>query len=541
VAQARDFKSTNRFSNKLGSFPLLAVDRRLLGFGLLYVTAVALLFASRVREFADETDNLLGGLLLTRGEHLYVDYFSSHMPFAYYLSAIPARLGATSLDQFRLFSELLLVGATLVVVWAFRHSLPLQLLAVWATLTIFAHTLQWGEMLTASTLAGYGILAAGLLFYTTPSLRFTPSQLVGLSLAMFVAAQSELVAVFPLLLLGACYVGMRIYEVITRETTLKEACRLTAITVLAIAVPHLLVVLAFWLSGGLSRFVYDTYQFNAAEYSQFVMNSTVLGILHDWEAQYRAYVLQSLQDVSGVQVCLILANFLATCVVFRSRGLLVAALYYLFIALTHVRNEGAYYLCSYFSLALCITFAVDAARTRRGVGQTLIAALAVLISLDFVVQVARTYDLSRRPIESPDAQIVTSLTRANERIFVAPYDPYVYLASERMPASRFSFYFPWQAIDPEFEHELVSDLRDAQPPIVIFRGDELVNGKWRAGQYGAQLADFLASEGYQPLDASSPVLANVLVRQDRVAAARQQLQIAAASPKPVDPGAAQNQ
>jgi hypothetical protein len=515
----------------------LAVDRRLVSAGLLYVVAVALLFASRVREFADETDNLLGGLLLSRGARLYVDYFSSHMPFAYYVSAVPAWLGATSLDQFRLFSQLLLVAATLVIVWAFRNSLPLPLLVLWATLTIFAHTLQWGEMLTASTLAGFGVLAAGLLFYTTPSLRFTPRQLVGLSLAMFVAAQSELVAVFPLLLLGGCYVGKRVSEVIARETSLMEACRLTAITALAIAVPHVLVILAFWLTGGLSEFIYDAYQFNAAEYSQFVMNSTVLGILHDWEAQYRAYLLQSFQEFSGVQVSLVLANFLATCVVFRSRGLLVAGPYYLFIALTHVRNEGAYYLCSYFSLALCITFALDAAHARRGVSQTLIAALTILVSLDFVVQIAGTYELSRRAIESSDAQIVTSVTRADERIFVAPYDPYVYLASQRMPASRFSFYFPWQAIDPGFERELISDLRDAQPPIVIFRGDELVNGRWRTGQYGAQLAGFLASEGYQPLDASSPGLANVLVRQDRLADARRQLQIAAASPKPVDPGA----
>jgi hypothetical protein len=517
------------------------VDRGLLGVGLLYATAVVLLFASRVREFADETDNLLGGLLLTRGERLYVDYFSSHMPFAYYVSAVPALLGAGSLDQFRLFSDLLLVSATLVIVWAFRKRLSLQLLAVWATLTIFAHTLQWGEMLTASTLAGYGVLAAGLLFYTTPGLRFTPGQLAGLSVAMFVAVQSELVAIFPLLLLGACYIGKRTYEVIRHEVSLAEACRVTAITGLAVAAPHILVFTAFWLSGGLSQFIYDAYQFNAAEYSQFVMNPSVIGILHDWEAQYRTYLLLSLRDFSGVQACLILANLLAACIVFRSRGLLVAALYYLFISLTHVRNEGAYYLCSYFSLAICITFALAAVHARRTPGQSLLAALAVLVAVDFVIQVAGTYDLTRRPIDSPDVPIVRSLTRPDEKIFVAPYDPYVYLASQRMPASRFPFYFPWQAIDPRSENALIGDLRDEQPPVVIFRGDELVNGQWRTSEYGVRVADFLASQGYQPLDTSSPVLADVLVRQDRLAAARRQLQIGAASPEPVDPSTAQNQ
>src|SRR5919199_4621069 len=89
----------------------------------LYVGAVALLFASRVREFADESDNLLGGLLITRGERLYVDYFSSHMPFAYYLAAIPALLGAQRLEDFRPFTSAFLVAATLGVVIGFRKRL----------------------------------------------------------------------------------------------------------------------------------------------------------------------------------------------------------------------------------------------------------------------------------------------------------------------------------------------------------------------------------------------------------------------------------
>ena len=52
--------------------------------GALYLLAVGLLFANRVHEFADESDNLLGGLLIRRGYRLYGDYFSSHMPLPYF-------------------------------------------------------------------------------------------------------------------------------------------------------------------------------------------------------------------------------------------------------------------------------------------------------------------------------------------------------------------------------------------------------------------------------------------------------------------------
>ncbi|HEX8966654.1 MAG TPA: hypothetical protein VF937_02155 [Chloroflexota bacterium] len=506
-----------------------------------YLVSVGLLLASRVREFADETDNLLGGLLLARGERLYVDYFSSHMPFAYYLAAVPALFGASTLEQFRVFSNMLLVLVTLLMVWAFRHSLPSVLLGIWATLAVFAHTLQWGEMLTAGTIAAFGVLAAGLIFFTTPGLHFSLARLLGLSAAVFVAIQSELLAVFPLLLLAVCLIGVRLVQIRRGLVSVAACVRSAAGALLVVAAPHALVLLGFYLTGILPDFAFDAYQFNQADYSQFVMNPTVAGMLHDWEAQYRTYLLLSLQAPLGIEACLILGNFMAAWIVFRSRGVLIAALYYAFVALTHVRNEGAYYLCSYFSLALDITWALGALRL-SGVGwQRVVAAIALLESLDFVVQVAGTYDLSRRSVDSPDAAIVRAVTAPGEKIFVAPYDPFVYLAADRMPAGRYPFYFPWQAIDPRSEGTLMSDLRAEQPPVVIFRRDELVNGQWRVGEYGARLYEFLAEQGYQPVDASSAALEHVLVRQDRLAGAREQLQIGASRPQPLQPRSAENQ
>ena len=496
----------------------------------LYAVAVALLAASRVREFADETDNLLGGLLIARGERLYVDYFSSHMPFAYYLSAIPALLGATSLEHFRLFSNALLVATTLGVVYALRKDLALVTLGAWATLTVFAHTLQWGEMLTAGTIAGFGVLGAGLIFYSAPRLRFTSSKLIGLSAAVFVALQSELLAFFPLLVLGASFVGVRVLELIRGERSVSEIVRETAILLVAVAAPHIAFIAIFWLSGALPDFIFDAYQFNVAAYSQFVMNSTVLGMLHDWEAQYRAYLQLSLEDPLGLQTCLIVGNLLAVWVVFRGRGPVAATLYYLFVALTRVRNADAYYLCSYFSLALVLTYLLDKLRHRpRRVG-VLFAGIAALVGMNFIVQVASTYDFSRRPIDSPDLPVIKSLTTSGEKIFVAPYDPYVYLASERMPASRYPFYFPWQAVDPRSENILLADLSAQRPPLIVFRRNELVNGQWRTGEYGANVYDFLISLGYAPLDPASARLDDILVRQDRLAAARQQLQVTAVRP-----------
>src|SRR5207248_8391404 len=112
---------------------------------LLYLVAVALLVVSHVREFADETDNLLGGVLLARGARLYVDFFSSHMPFAYYLAALPAAFGAVRLEEFRPFTNGLLLVATLGFVPAFGRRAGLAGMGVWAVLRVHAHPLQFRE------------------------------------------------------------------------------------------------------------------------------------------------------------------------------------------------------------------------------------------------------------------------------------------------------------------------------------------------------------------------------------------------------------
>ena len=490
----------------------LLLNARTVVLAACYAASVALLFASRVREFADESDNLLGGLLLTRGYRLYVDYFSSHMPLAYYVAAAPALLGAERLEHFRVFSSVLLVLVTLGLAWAFRRRVSPAALGVWATITVFAHTVQWGEMLTAGTCAAFGIAAAGLLAFTTPRLRFDLRGMLCLSVSVAVAVQSELLSIFPLAVVAVAYVAARVRDAYSGSW--HAAGRTLALMALVIAAPHVLVVAGLWAVGALGEFVYDAYVFNQTYYAQFLMNPSILGMLHDWEAQYRTLVLSALANPIGIEGCLIVANVLATVLIFRGRGPFVAVLYYLFIALTHVRNSGGYYVTSYFSLALLVVWAVDALRTRE---RRLLAPAALVLALGatFAVQVGRTYDLSGAPARSaPEVAIVQALTEPNERIFVAPYDPYIYLASGRAPASTLPFYFPWQALDPRSEGKLLDDLRTVRPPLVIFRRDELVNDRWLPRDYGTRVLELLERD-YVPLDPSSAILDDVFVRRDR--------------------------
>jgi hypothetical protein len=290
-----------------------------------------------------------------------------------------------------------------------------------------------------------------------------------------------------------------------------------------IAVPNL--VLAVWYAaiGALQPFIYDAYTFNQRFYSQFLMNSSAFGLLHDWEAQYRTYLATNLAQPSSIDFYLIIAVFGATALTWARRGPIVALLFYLFVALTRLRAEGSYYLSAYLCVALCLVWSISSLASMRH-GRTAIqagaGALFVVLSVGFAANVLRLYDFTRHPpYTSPFAPIVSAATEPGDRIVVAPYDPYLYLATQRLPATRYPFYFPWQAADPAMEADAIDELRASRAPMVIFMQDELVNGQYLTRAWGARLLDVLQRD-YVQLDPHDPVLGDVFVLPDRVDAVR---------------------
>lgn len=81
---------------------------------------MAVLASAHIPAPLDEADNLMGGMLqVHQGRVIYRDYVSQHMPFAYWLSAGLAALGAKSDEQFRLLFQIVLC-----MIWGavfFRH------------------------------------------------------------------------------------------------------------------------------------------------------------------------------------------------------------------------------------------------------------------------------------------------------------------------------------------------------------------------------------------------------------------------------------
>jgi hypothetical protein len=157
------------------------------------------------------------------------------------------------------------------------------------------------------------------------------------------------------------------------------------------------------------------------------------------------------------------------------------------------------------------------------------ALLVLALTLNFTVNVLGAYRFTALTWrDSPYVPLIETLTDPGERIQVAPYAPHLYLATRRLPATSYEFFFPWEAIDPRTADDFLGQLRANPPPLVIFQGQELVNGQFRAAEWEPELVAFLA-QGYESLDPAHPLLSNVYVRRDRLADARDRLRRGPAS------------
>jgi hypothetical protein len=103
-------------------------------------------------QYVDESDNLLGGQLITRGYRLYVDYFSQHMPAPYFFAAFASLIGARDLVTYRVVFAALVALVLLAAFLHFRSRLSSIFLAALVVATAIGHPMFSGYMVLADHL-----------------------------------------------------------------------------------------------------------------------------------------------------------------------------------------------------------------------------------------------------------------------------------------------------------------------------------------------------------------------------------------------------
>lgn len=139
--------------------------RWLMGGGLLLIALSVGLFTLFWGGFSDEGDNLVTGLMLSRGYTLYRDMFSHHFPFAYYWSALVTNLVGISIGWARISVLLFQIGLFAWAMYLTRYYLIIGLFSViWSIVgplylnNFMLYSVFSGAALTVIFIVGVSIL-----------------------------------------------------------------------------------------------------------------------------------------------------------------------------------------------------------------------------------------------------------------------------------------------------------------------------------------------------------------------------------------------
>lgn len=533
------------------ALPSLLFGLRLAPSMLVLAVAYGLLLTQRhAPQFFDESDNFLGGSLIAHGEILYRDYFSHHLPLPYFIAAIPALLGIASIAHLRLFTSLLVLFAWCFILVRFRERVSPVALATLVLGIALALPSFMGNYLLAETIESYMLLVVALYLYAYPDFDLPWRDQIVVALAVYAAAMSTLMSVYPFTAFAGYVVFNRWRRYRTRRPSiLKQDARFVAVLLL----PFVATLTSLVVSRVLSTFIHDAFVFNEVYYSKYDLSSNPLRILililrSDYE-----YFLACLNPRSWIQgdAFLLLADAAAMILLARKRRLAFALAFGAATAVS--RGQGSpfhdqgYSLLSYFAVGLTIaegirflssttrrlSFSRDGGRRAWNIVGTIVVGLYLAYAAAQFGEIA--YGFPLHPQEGYAfryQRIVTATTHSDDRLWIVPIDFYGYLAAHRLPATRYAFYLPWLADSPRVNAEIRHDLTVTRPPVIIFpRGVGIIRFVGGRAQYmwldvyGKALREQL-DEDYVVADPKDPALSGVLLRKDRARDLRQRLRAA---------------
>ncbi len=110
------------------------------------------------------------------------------------------------------------------------------------------------------------------------------------------------------------------------------------------------------------------------------------------------------------------------------------------------------------------------------------------------------------------AHAVNALVGPNEYYWAGPYPYEDVLRVQGKPATRYIFYFPWQASSPAYRQEVLQQLQAHMPKVVYYNYDVSI---WNipASSYSSNILFFLKGE-YFNLENMSPSAKYIFFRHD---------------------------
>ncbi|WP_419885339.1 hypothetical protein [Paenibacillus sp. B-A-8] len=475
---------------------------------------------SRYFSFMDEADNMLGAISVSQGGDIYKSFFSQHTPFVYYFMSIFALIGVRDYETFRLC-----MGLVIFCLWIFMYIRYIRyfdskVFKIFVLLYALTINITWANMVLSDVFYGFSILfllLESLIYIRTGVL--SKKSMVVVSASVFISVMSAFVSVYSVAILLFLLFTYNIYNKRTKEN-IPNYIKLAII----MAIPFLILILWYWLTGNIYNFYFQAYKLNRVYYSNYNgLNNSSIGlikqIITSWinHIAYHATTFSKESIFSGV---LLFLN-LVFCYYQYKRDRALGILIFIFLAFTGVRGfEGfhaiPYYIVSFFNSSFIINQYIykeenNCKEYKKNVIKICFFLLLILSLNNYVPNAGANFNKPNGIIaQSPYDKYIHKLTDPNEKIWITSLSPQTYINTNRDPAMRAYIVVPW-FIDA-FKNEIMEDLNISRPKLIIFEKDSDVWG-YKYSDFAKDILDFLNAE-YRPLNPEVDFEKNIYIRKD---------------------------
>lgn len=442
--------------------------------------------------FTDENDNIRGGMIIANGGVLYRDYVTQHTPVMYYLCSIFAKLGAGSIEQFRL-AYYLLEAFTWCCLYI-RHSkyfgnVKMFFLPILEIVCITSVASPHGHQILGDRLQGllFVILMIEFIrYYNNKHLEW--GRCIIISICIWGSIGSAFVSVYSLFCLALIVIFLEIsYWKSSGKISFSGIYRRYYKFIISIIVPFALTAIYFKINRSLEKAFDQFYTFNRIVYPKYINGlgdklvqpfingiQNFFGIIAD---SFDSVMASTASNETILQLTIIVTATIFLIKLFEKETIISISLFSMMV-FSATRGYGFHGMAAWYLAIMIIGLYYDLIEIILcRIGKPIMGMFSIVILSSYFITVGNNLLYENNSISDLESKVI-ELTDDDDNmdIFLDAYscDSLYFFYKNRKPVNSVVYMFPWYM--DWYEKDNIKELLEKKPNIVIYNEDREIWG-----------------------------------------------------------------
>lgn len=431
---------------------------------------------------SDELDIMINGQDIAKGRLLYRDIVSQHMPFTYYISALFYLAGARTVTLQRIAFYILIAGLWVVLYCRNKDMQGKAVMAVYPLIfCCMIQTYDMGTQVLSEQLAAVGmvmLLLEYLRYVRTKEIDWKTG--VYVSIAVILTFGTLFIAAFPVFVIALGVFAKEIVSVKNIHELLVRAKNKYLQLFGIIAVPWIVLLGYYLITGTLKDFIYGAYEFNREVYPRYVgfgagILSTLIDSISNAISQvmsiYTGWNAESGND-KVIQVIGLCCIVLFVILVSKTYDLLTGVVVSIFIVYTGTRGYYNFHGTQFVGVAAFVTswvliWAIDTKKIcKKSVVANFVTVLVCISMLGgYMKNAERFYNIHISEEKDYDTKVVETITDDDEMIWMTVLNNHIPMQAKRVSMAR-GITTPWTW--EGFGAHDFAEVQSVKPRVVVY-------------------------------------------------------------------------